>query len=69
MLVAAENGAQGTPIFASEFGDPAWQMSLSGDIAIVRVRDAALTPDQIKATLKAEGPRFGVTGQQAPAAE
>jgi len=63
--IAAENSADsGEPQFASEFGDPAWQMSISGSIALVRVHGGALTPDQIKANFAIDAARFGAVAAQ-----
>ena len=39
MVIGAENGAEGAPIFQAEFDDP-WTLGFSGSIATVRVHTA-----------------------------
>jgi Concanavalin A-like lectin/glucanases superfamily len=58
--IAVENGTEGQPLFQSEFDDN-WPLSLSGNIAIVRVDNGALTPTQVKSNFDSEKGRFGVS--------
>jgi len=68
MNIGVENSTEGEPIFESEFDDH-WPLSLSGNIAIVRVHSGALTADQIKSNFDAEKTRFGVSAPSAGQSE